>query len=291
MRANHIERYRNSGLSLIELLLAVALSSTVMVASFALVNAYGHASSEIYDYRPLRSEAVNVHAYVQNWLQRTRDIIAVTPPADQLTITQAGVKESGVTRLFAYMGDRPGRAYDGLVAEDEIEALVFTYNWDVANGLLADSTALSDLLNSWGACAGCPSDLSGDGVVDNDDLTLLLITSGASDPAFVGSLKHYYHSSEQATLVPDSDLNHDDLVANWLSGGPDVEIWSNNLSRFTTELLTGVPESPAADVKMTMLTFPQIRLDASEPNGVYVPPSHSLQVTGTPDTYVKAVGN
>lgn len=291
MRANHADQHRISGLSLIELLLAVAMSATVMVASFALVSAYGHASSEIYDHRPLRSEAVNVHAYIQNWLQRTCDIIAVTPPGDQLTITQAGVAETGVTRIFAYMGDRPGRAYDDLVAKDEIEALVWTYNWDVANGQSADSTALSDLLNSWGACSGCPSDLSGDGVVDNDDLTLLLITSGASDPAFVGSLKHYYHSSEDATIVADSDLNHDDLVANWLTGGPDVEVWSNNVNRFAAEVLPGAARSPAVDVKMTMMTFPQIRLDSNEPGGVYVPPNLSLQVTGTPYTYVKAVGN
>ena len=84
--------HTRAGLTVRELVLSVAMSSAVMLAAFSLVNAYAYASSEIQDLRPLRTEAVAVHAYVQNWMRRASDIIAVTSVADQLTVTEAGIR-------------------------------------------------------------------------------------------------------------------------------------------------------------------------------------------------------
>lgn len=275
---------------MIELLLSVAMSSAVMLAAFSLVNAYAYASSEIQDLRPLRTEAVSVHAYVQNWMRRASDIIAVTAVADQLTVTEAGVKESGTAYIFAYMGERAGRAYDGLTALDEIEALVWRYNWDVAGAASGDSTVLNDLLDSWGACAGCPYDLDGNGVVDNDDLSAVLVSSGASDPAFAGTLSHYAYAVDNAALIADSDLNHDYLVANWFAGDPEVESWSANVTRFMAQLLAGGTSAAALEVKVTMLSMPAIRPDAGAPQGVYAPSSHVFQITAAPGHYSPGVG-
>ncbi|MCH8964265.1 MAG: hypothetical protein IIB58_04835, partial [Planctomycetes bacterium] len=195
-------RQIRQAMTLIELLLSLLLSSGVMLAALALVNAYGYASNEIYDARPLRSEAVNVHASVQKWLQDAQDIIAITTPlGNQLNINDPGVKESGLTRIFAWMGDRAGRVSDGEVAYDEIEAVVWEYDWDAGKVQQMDYTALNDLWDDWGSCSGCASDYNGDDVVDSDDLSILMNNWGSSNPAFVGTLKHYYYVNEDATPI------------------------------------------------------------------------------------------
>ena len=278
-------------MTLIELLLSLVLSSAVMLAALALVNAYGYASSEVYDARPLRSEAVNVHASVQKWLQDAQDIIAITTPlSSQLTINDPGVQESGLTRIFAWMGDRSGRVYDGKVASDEIEAVVWEYDWDASGVQQVDYTALNDLWDDWGSCSGCDSDYNGDGVVDSDDLSILMNNWGSSNPAFVGTLKHYYYVNEDATAILDTDLNHDYLAANWFTADAISETWSNHIYRFTAEMLTDGTKSSAADVRITLLNFSEVRADPDAPSGVNVPPDYSIHVTGTPDNYVRAEG-
>ena len=278
-------------MTLIELLISLVLSSAVMLAALAMVNAYGYASSEVYDARPLRSEAVNVHAYVQKWLQGAQDIIAITTPlSSQLSIDDPGVEESGLTRIFAWMGDRSGRVSDGEVAYDEIEALVWEYDWDAAGVAQVDNTALNDLWDDWGACPGCDSDYNGDNVVDSDDLALLMSNWGSSNPAFVGTLKRYYYSNEDATAILDSDLTHDYLTANWFTADAVSETWSNHIYRFTAELLTDGTKSSAADVRITLLNFSEVRANPDAPSGVDVPPDYSIHVTGAPDHYVRAEG-
>ena len=278
-------------MTLIELLLSLLLSSGVMLAALALVNAYGYASNEIYDARPLRSEAVNVHASVQKWLQDAQDIIAITTPlGNQLNINDPGVKESGLTRIFAWMGDRAGRVSDGEVAYDEIEAVVWEYDWDAGKVQQMDYTALNDLWDDWGSCSGCDSDYNGDDVVDSDDLSILMNNWGSSNPAFVGTLKHYYYVNEDATPILDSDLNHDYLTANWFTADAVSETWSNHIYRFTAELLTDGTKSSAADVRITLLNFSDVRSDPDAPSGVNVPPDYSIHVTGTPDHYIRAEG-
>ncbi|MCH8852516.1 MAG: hypothetical protein IID41_07645 [Planctomycetes bacterium] len=278
-------------MTLIELLLSLLLSSGVMLAALALVNAYGYASNEIYDARPLRSEAVNVHASVQKWLQDAQDIIAITTPlGNQLNINDPGVKESGLTRIFAWMGDRAGRVSDGEVAYDEIEAVVWEYDWDAGKVQQMDYTALNDLWDDWGSCSGCDSDYNGDDVVDSDDLSILMNNWGSSNPAFVGTLKHYYYVNEDATPILDSDLNHDYLTANWFTADAVSETWSNHIYRFTAELLTDGTKSSAADVRITLLNFSDVRADPDAPSGVNVPPDYSIHVTGTPDHYIRAEG-
>ena len=278
-------------MTLIELLLSLLLSSGVMLAALALVNAYGYASNEISGARPLRSEAVNVHASVQKWLQDAQDIIAITTPlGNQLNINDPGVKESGLTRIFAWMGDRAGRVYDGEVAYDEIEAVVWEYDWDAGKVQQVDYTALNDLWGDWGSCSGCASDYNGDDVVDSQDLSILMNNWGSSNPAFVGTLKHYYYVNEDATPILDSDLNHDYLTANWFTADAVSETWSNHIYRFTAELLTDGTKSSAADVRITLLNFSDVRADPDAPSGVSVPPDYSIHVTGTPDHYIRAEG-
>lgn len=278
-------------MTLIELLLSLVLSSGVMLAALALVNAYGYASNEIYDARPLRSEAVNVHASVQEWLQGAQDIIAITTPlSSQLNINDPGVKESGQTRIFAWMGDRSGRVADGEVAYDEIEAVVWEYDWDSSKVEQVDSTALNDLWDDWGSCSGCDSDYNGDDVVDSADLSILMNDWSDSNPAFVGTLKHYYYVNEDATAILDADLNHDFLTGNWFTADAVSETWSNHIYRFTAELLTDGTKSSAADVRITLLNFSEVKADADAPSGVDVPPDYSIHVTGTPDHYVRAQG-
>ncbi len=256
----------------------------------ALVNAYGYASSEIYDARPLRSDAIQVHASVQNWCRRARDIIAVTPAADQVIIDDPGVKESGLTHIFAWMGDRPGRVYDGKVAFDEIEALVWEYEWNVGGAQESDQTLLNAMWDQWGACSGCDSDYNADGVVDSDDLSILMSSWSVSNPGFSGALTRYYYLNDDATLILDTDLNYGYLVANWFAAGATRELWSNKVHRFTAAMLTDGTRSPAVDAKVTLLDFANIRLDAEAPSGVRVPPDYSIHVTGTPDAYAAAVG-
>lgn len=284
-------RYFRPAMTLIELLLSLALASAVMLSAFAMINAYGYASSELFDLRPLRSEAVQVHTSVQNWLRDARDIIAVTSPvADQLTLDDPGVTESGVTRIFAWMGDRPGRVYDGKVSYDEIEALVWEYQWDVGGAQDVDKSALNDMWDQWGSCSGCSSDLNADDVVDSADLSILMSTWSNSNPSFSGTLRHLTFLNEDATPVLEADLNYDDLVSKWLSAGPVSEVWSNHVYRFSAEMLTDGTRSSALDVKITMLNFTNVRADAGAPNGVSVPPSYAIHVTGTPDVYLAAEG-
>lgn len=291
MMSEQATRYLRPAMTLIELLLSLALAATVMLSAFAMINAYGYASGELYDARPLRSEAVQVHTSVQNWLRDARDIIAVTSPvADQLTIDDPGVTESGVTRIFAWMGDRPGRVYDGKVSYDEIEALVWEYQWDVGGAQEVDNSALNDMWEQWGSCSGCSSDLNADGVVDSEDLSILMSSWSNSNPSFSGTLRRHYFLNADATPMLEADLNHDDLVDNWLSAGPVSEVWSNHVYRFAAEMLTDGTRSSALDVKITLLDFSDVRADADAPNGVFVPPDYSIQVTGTPDVYIAAEG-
>ncbi len=278
-------------MTLIELLLSLVLSSGVMLAALAMVNAYGYASSEIYDARPLRSEAVNVHASVQEWLRGTQDIIAITTPlSSQLSIDDPGVKESGLTRIFAWMGDRSGRVYDGKVAYDEIEAVVWEYDWDASGVQPVDYTALNDLWDDWGSCSGCDSDYNGDDVVDSDDLSILMNNWGSSNPAFIGTLKHYYYVNEDDTTILDTDLNHDYLAATWFTADAVSETWSNHIYRFTAEMLTDGTKSSAADVRITLLNFSEVKANPEAPSGVDVPPDYSIHVTGAPDHYLRAEG-
>ena len=287
----HTAEHLRPALTIVELLLSLVLAAAVMLSAMALVNAYGYASSEIYDARPLRSEAIQVHTSVQNWLREARDIIAVSAPtADQLTIDDPGVTESGLTRIFAWMGDRPGLAYDGIVSYDEIEAVVWEYEWDAGGAQEIDKTMLNEMWDDWGSCSGCDSDYNGDGVVDTEDLSLLMSSWSSSNPDFSGTLTRYYYLNDDATQILDSDLNYDYLVANWFTADATSESWSNKVSRFMAEMLTDGTRSSAVDVKITMLNFADIRLDAQAPNGIRVPPDYSIHVTGAPDAYLVAVG-
>lgn len=129
-QTQHTRRTDGRGLrafTLAELLIAVALSAVVMMAAFALVPAYAYSSSEINDLRPLRTESVNLHALVHNWLRSTSDILAPIPGAPGPTYNEPGVS---TVIIFAWMGDEPGQAYDGNVQADEIEALKLVRTWD-----------------------------------------------------------------------------------------------------------------------------------------------------------------
>ncbi|MCH8964757.1 MAG: hypothetical protein IIB58_07345 [Planctomycetes bacterium] len=179
---------------------------------------------------------------------------------------------------------------DGEVAYDEIEAVVWEYDWDAGKVQQMDYTALNDLWDDWGSCSGCDSDYNGDDVVDSDDLSILMNNWGSSNPAFVGTLKHYYYINEDATPILDSDLNHDYLTANWFTADAVSETWSNHIYRFTAELLTDGTKSSAADVRITLLNFSDVRADPDAPSGVNVPPDYSIHVTGTPDHYIRAEG-
>ncbi len=282
-RCDHARR----ALTLIELLLALALSAAVMMSAMALANAYGYANSEITDLRPLRSEAANVHSYIQDWLKQARDIIAVESKEPK------GGQSSVVTRIYAYMGARPGRADDGKVTFDEIEALVWNYQWKTTGPSAVDDQALLDLLNSWGPCAGCSTDYDKDGDVDVSDLAhLITVWDNASTPG-EGILKRYYYLVENPTPVPNAKLKGKNItkyLANkWFAGDPNVEVWSNNVARCTAELLTDGGERPAVDIEITLYEFSQVQEGKGKQDD-YLPPAYSIHVTGTPNVFIKAVG-
>jgi hypothetical protein len=67
---------------------------------------------------------------------------------------------------------------DGNTGSDESDADFLVDGAGVPGDLTGDGVVNSDdlfqLLGDWGACPGCPSDLTGDGMVNSDDLFALL---------------------------------------------------------------------------------------------------------------------
>lgn len=274
-------------LTLIELLLALALSAAVMMSAMALANAYGYANSEITDLRPLRSEAANIHAYIQDWLKQARDIIAVESKDPK------GGQTSAVTRIYAYMGGRPGRADDGKATFDEIEALTWTYEWKAKGQGGVDDQALLALLNDWGACAGCSSDYDGDNDVDAADLGHLISIWDSAAPPSQGTLKHYYYLEENLTQLSVGKLQSKNiakhLTSKWFNDDPAEEVWSNNVARCAAELLADGGERPAVDLEITLYEFSLVKEGKGKEDD-YIPPDYSIHVTGSPNVFTKAVG-
>ncbi len=281
---------RESGrraLTLIELLMALALSAVVMMSAMALANAYGYANSEITDLRPLRSEAANLHSYIQDWLKRTHDIIVVESKDPK------GAKTSSVTRIYAYMGGRPGRADDGKVTFDEIEALVWDFQWNAKGKGGVDDQALLALLNDWGACSGCSSDYDGNKTVDAEDLGYLIGIWDNATPPSQGTLKHYYYLADNPTQVPDGKLGNKNItkyLANkWFAGAPNVDVWSNNVARCKAELLADDGVRPAVDIELTLYDFALVKVGKGKADDD-IPPDYSIHLTGSPNVFSKAVG-
>lgn len=102
--------------------MAVVLFSLIALATSTFMPALAYSVSEAHDMRPLRSEAANLHAWVQNWLGRTAEILEA--PAPVVTPTQTTVL------FFAWMGEKSDKPFDDAVQYDEIEALRLEMTWD-----------------------------------------------------------------------------------------------------------------------------------------------------------------
>ncbi|MCG3137903.1 MAG: hypothetical protein HJJLKODD_01758 [Phycisphaerae bacterium] len=110
-------------MTLVELLLAVGLSAVCGLASMTMISAYGYAHEEINNLRPLREEAVNLHAYLQDWLHDAHDLV------DYSSMVKTDGNNSVVysSNLYGWMGDRAGRSIGtGSVQIDELEVIEFT---------------------------------------------------------------------------------------------------------------------------------------------------------------------
>jgi hypothetical protein len=284
---SHIGRAKRA-LTLIELLLAVSLSAAVMLAAVGLANAYGYANTEITDLRPLRSEAANLHTYIQDWLKRTHDIIAIESKESK------GGQTTAVTRIYAFMGARPGRADDGEVNYDEIEALTWDFEWKAKGQGGFDDQALLDLLDDWGACAGCSSDYDGDNDVDVADLGHLISNWDTASTPSQGILRHHSYLEENLTQISQGKLQSKNiakfLTNKWFNDNPAEQVWSNNVARCAAELVTDGGERPAVNIEITVYDFGLVKEGKGKQDD-YIPPDYSIHVTGTPNVFIAAAGS
>jgi hypothetical protein len=98
---------------------------------------------------------------------------AITPSIENATVNQiASFGEDANGEL--YIVDHGGQIYKIIPAEGDGPCAPPPVPGDFNGDGVVDGNDLGIMLANWGACVGCPTDMNGDGAVDGNDLGELL---------------------------------------------------------------------------------------------------------------------